>query len=201
MKNSWIGGYEEYKQCQVDLTRKKITVGKVAPWSQSGVIEGISKYVLDHVPSPGFGICHGVRRGHEVEEFRRHIPGRIIGTELCEEAIMSRGVRDLVHWDFNVINPEWVCRADFVYSNSLDHSDRPLKTLEVWVRQLALRGLLFVEWTVWHNRSDNPADCFCATREEYELLISLVANVKTILEFQKNRGKVKRHTFVIVAQG
>ena len=52
MKNSWIGGYEEYKRCQVDLTRRKITVGGVAPWFQSGVIEGISKYILDHVPHP-----------------------------------------------------------------------------------------------------------------------------------------------------
>ncbi|MBK6621188.1 MAG: hypothetical protein IPG32_10020 [Saprospirales bacterium] len=46
----------------------------------------------------------------------------VIGTEISDSASKFSHT---IEWDFHEVKPEWIGRADFIYSNSFDHSYDP----------------------------------------------------------------------------
>lgn len=119
-------------------------------------------------------LCHGARAGVEVRQFKQWIPkdAEVIGTD-----VYAADLTCVVEWDFNLPKPEWVGTFDAVYSNSLDHSPEPGRTLSVWIEQLKPDGLLFLVWTFAHTLEDRPTlpypggDCFGGALHEYIRLV------------------------------
>jgi hypothetical protein len=60
----------------------------------------------------------------------------------------------MVIWDFQKVNPDWVGKMDFVYSNSLDQAMDPKAALSAWAGQLAPGGRIYIEHTMAHSPSD-----------------------------------------------
>ena len=130
------------------------------------------------------GICHGCRNGQEVDSLNLENQMDCCGTDL-----FPREYPFIVEWDFRQENPEWVNRFDFVYSNSLDHSDEPEKTLEVWSNQLRGDGVLLLQWSTSH-RNVEGADCFGASLDEYMILVSKSFNIRDLLWIDDDCCKV-----------
>ena len=59
-------------------------------WAKPDVIYQIAEYIKNNISNPKFGICHGVRRGEEVEHFlnsfkQLNLPDiDVIGTDICD---------------------------------------------------------------------------------------------------------------------
>jgi hypothetical protein len=149
-------------------------------WILEETADIISRYVLVHVPNAKFGICHGVRNGKEVEFFRQKLHIEVIGTEISEW--VAKQLSNVIAWDFHEIKEEWVDNVDFIYSNSLDHSYDPEYCLRQWVKCLSPDGLCFVEWTLAHDGPCSSAECFAASKEEYQTMISKNHKLVDVLE-------------------
>ena len=65
----------------------------------------------------------------------------VIGTEIGDSKASNT-----VRWDFNIQNPKWIRRFDFVYSNAFDHAYRPRQTLRVWAEQVKKGGHIIIEY-------------------------------------------------------
>jgi hypothetical protein len=68
----------------------------------------------------------------------------VLGTEISDTA---KRFPNTIEWDFHVVKDEWKGACDFIYTNSLDHSYKPLAALQGWISCLNDTGLLVVEWT------------------------------------------------------
>ncbi|GAB1363639.1 hypothetical protein MASR1M32_28750 [Rhodobacter sp.] len=91
------------------------------------------------------GICHGTRAGREQKWFRRALRcSGIFGTEISDTATEFPFT---VQWDFHDVNPDWVGKHDFVYSNSWDHAFDPKRAFTSWLGQLRKGGVLLVDYT------------------------------------------------------
>ncbi len=96
------------------------------------------------MPGPAFGLCHGTRRGLEQKWFEERLGCEVLGTEISDTAVdFPRTIR----WDFHETRPEWLGAADFVYSNSFDHSYDPEKALNAWMSCLRPGGVCLIEHT------------------------------------------------------
>lgn len=137
--------YDTYLKIQTGGNKKKID--KV--WAQEDNIKFIADYILSRTPNPAFGICHGTRRGLEQKWFGTHLGCDVVGTEISDTADQFENT---IKWDFHDANPDWLDKADFVYSNSLDHAYDPEKALGAWMASLKPGGLCFIE----HSRSHEP---------------------------------------------
>lgn len=170
--------YQKYIENQ-----KKATIRKFKNvWVCEEEIKIISNYMKEYYKEVEFGICHGVRNGFEVKNFNKLLSNNIIGTEISE---LAADVKNIVIWDFNIKNEEWVNSCDFIYTNSLDHSPDPSKTLEIWFEQLKPGGFLFVEWTDGHSFSPNydaSIDCFLASKNEYKNLLEKNGTILDIID-------------------
>jgi len=133
-------------------------------------------------------ICHGTRSGAEQKYFKECFPDAyVIGTEISETA--SEFPMTVQH-DFTKPEEDWVGQFDIVYSNSFDHSIKPLDTLETWRDQLTTNGRLYLEYA--EKRSVcKRADPLMATEVEVRKLIAK-AGLQTVKEFRsgKNDGLV-----------
>ena len=106
-------------------------------------IAQIAKYIEVNVPNVKSGLCHGVRDGKEVSEFRGCLPGvDILGTDIAMDVDSSTTIQH----DFHYSKPEWKDSVDFIYSNSFDHTNRPSECLDAWMSCLKPHGLCFIEW-------------------------------------------------------
>ena len=126
------------------------------------IVEAITRYTA----FPHAGICHGVRTGNEVRKFREFLGSGVIGTDISNVRFA-----DVIAWDFNRINQEWVDQFDFVYSNSFDHSYDPGKTIGVWAQQLRKQGKLFLHWG-YENYQVNRPNCVAGTKDDVVQLLS-----------------------------
>jgi hypothetical protein len=160
-------------------------------------IENDANYLKNHWPDWEFrvisGICHGARNGLESDEFAKHFPGStVIGTDLFPNSGRSaewhKSKTQVVAWDFSKVNPEWVGKMDFVYSNSLDHSSNPEETLATWIGQLKPDGLLLIQWGDYAD-AIHGGDCFVCSLPEMEQLVSKVGTHVATFEnvCEKNR--------------
>jgi len=155
--------YEEYKRIQEAANIKKIDY----VWATEDNIKLLSDYLMVHIADIKFGICHGSRTGKEQEWFRKHLGVEVIGTEISKTAIQFPNT---IQWDFHDVKQEWVNNVDFIYSNSFDHSYKPIECLDAWVSCIKKTGVYILEWTIGHIKA-KLTDPFGATEAEYEEMI------------------------------
>ena len=121
--------YEKYRRSKED--------GKNSKLDQTWVIESNSKFLGDYIQkrisTGSFGICHGTRSGNEQKWLREALQCEVIGTEISDSATQFPHT---IKWDFHQANPDWISKADFIYSNSFDHSYDPQSCLNTWIDSL-----------------------------------------------------------------
>lgn len=148
--------YDRYKSIQEAGNRRKIE--KVAV--QRSTIELICTFLKEREIASSFGLCHGTRRGLEQKWFKELLQCEVLGTEIASTALQFP---DTVQWDFHERNENWIDKADFVYSNSFDHSYDPKRSLNAWLDQLKDGGFLFIEHSSSHTpEKSNEMDPFGA---------------------------------------
>jgi hypothetical protein len=138
--------YEKYKRIQTEGNNKKI--GLV--WVKEENIQFLSEYIKNKIESPGFGICHGTRRGMEQQWFAKYLGCNVIGTEISDTAVQFPNT---IQWDFHQVKPEWLNAVDFIYSNSFDHSFNPEECINAWMSCLKKDGICIIEHTSGHGIS------------------------------------------------
>ena len=133
--------YDEYVKCQQEANRRK----SKNQWAVEQNIFTLANYIDKNLGNPDkkiLGLCHGVRSGKEQEWFNKHlICAEVIGTEIGNAYALHT-----VKWDFNKVNPDWIGKFDFIYSNSFDHAFNPEKTLVIWSQQLKPGGIILLEY-------------------------------------------------------
>lgn len=158
MKVYEYNDYDHYVKEQIDGNKKKIT----RQFNGQNRI----RWIHNHFPIASNIICHGTRSGGEQKEFLKYYPeAYVIGTEISDTA---KDYEFTVQHDFAVQKEEWVNNFDIVYSNSIDHSFDPDKTITTWKDQLTSNGKLFVEWNIEHNLKSTPMDPFSGSVQEFE---------------------------------
>ncbi len=134
------------------------------------------------LPLPHKVLCHGVRFG--VDSFTNVFNAQVIGTDIFQMVRTSIAVKQFKQWDFRRIKPEWRGQFDMVYSNSLDHSNQPSRTLRIWLDQLNPNGHLIVNWTPYHDKV-YKGDCFGARLDEYYEILAFLGTVVDLLRCRK----------------
>lgn len=155
--------YELYKQAQIEGNKRKIH----RVWAREENIIFLSNYIKSTIGQPGFGICHGTRRGKEQEWFRKHLDCDVIGTEISDTA---EQFPHTIQWDFHETKSEWIDAADFIYSNSFDHTYDPDKCLNAWMSCVRKSGICILEHTSGHERA-SQIDPFGAPISQMPYLI------------------------------
>ena len=188
--------YDKYLKIQTKGNKEKIR----NVWVIEENIAFLSNYIKNAVPSPEFGICHGVRRGKEQEWFRKHIGCEVIGTEISDTA---ESFPNTIQWDFHETRPEWIGEVDFIYSNSFDHSYDPEKCLNAWMSCIKKGGLCIIEHTDDHGPSGaSELDPFGADIIQYPYLITTWGNgaygVRQIVQAPKMHETVKYIYFIVI---
>lgn len=158
--------YQLYKSIQEAGNKRKID----RSWATEEDMAFLAKQIKKRVAAPFFGICHGTRRGLEQKWLAENLGNiEVIGTEIAETA---KDFPNTVQWDFHEENPEWVGKADFVYSNSFDHSYDPKKSLSAWMRSLKPGGVCILQHSEDHTPdSVNELDPFGASLDALPYLI------------------------------
>ena len=130
--------YSRYREAQQEANKNKLHW----TWVVEDNIEFLADYIRRHIAHPRFGICHGTRRGKEQEWFGKYLHCDVIGTEISESAT---DFPNTVRWDFHDENPAWLNKADFIYSNSFDHTHSPEACLNTWIKSLRVGGYCILE--------------------------------------------------------
>ena len=162
--------YEKYRKAQVDGNHTKIDNN----WTYKPAIEMLSGYIVAKIGIPKFGICHGTRRGNEQLWFRQFLgmDVEVIGTEISDTA---KQFPYTVQHDFHEQRLEWIGKADFVYSNSWDHTYDPNKAFHVWMESLRPGGIMLIEHSMGHlPEYTSEMDPFGVTFRE---LVEFIDNV------------------------
>lgn len=137
MKTYKYKSYDQYVKCQRAAYKKKIK----NVWAKEENIKAIAQALKKR--NPEFGICHGVRQGHEAKWFRKYLEGCIIlGTDIGKPLHKNF----IIQHDFNRQLQIWINKFDFLYSNSFDHAYRPENTFRVWVDQVKPGGIIILEY-------------------------------------------------------
>lgn len=133
--------YETYVEVQTAGNKAKLR----RQFVKRSHVDRLAAYLRERGVAVTAGICHGTRAGREQRWFRKALAcDGIFGTEISETAT---GFPFTVQWDFHDVNPEWVGRFDFVYSNSWDHAFDPQRAFAAWLGQLRPGGLLMLDYT------------------------------------------------------
>ncbi len=133
--------YETYRKMQAAKNRKEIDI----LWAKEANMQRVGEYLLSRM-KPTVGLCHGAKKGTEVEWLRKCLPNcQILGTDISETARDFPGT--MIQWDFHEAKEEWIGSTDFIYTNALDHSYDPEKALNAWVSCLRPGGAIVVEWS------------------------------------------------------
>ncbi len=171
--------YGEYVKAQIKKNKNKLN----NVWIQTKELNSITTHIKKNIPNPNFGLCHGVRNGREVTAFKKRLKIAIIGTEISPTA---EQFEDVILWDFHNVKDQWVDSIDFIYSNSWDHSYKPEKCLDQWMKCLKRSGVCYIHWIV--SKKLSAADCFISSIEECRNLITKKYDI--IDEFTPIKGRV-----------
>jgi hypothetical protein len=185
-----FSSYEDYIAIQEQANKVKLE----RVWVSRQEMESLIAHIRRSVPGARFGLCHGVRNGWEVAQFREGLGIEVIGTEISETANRFPHV---IQWDFHQVKPEWLGSVDFVYSNSLDHSFDPASCLDAWVNCLATNGRVLLHWSPEHDVdrfANDGADSFQASRKGY---VKLITKRHCLLEVLEMPGQQGRCVFVV----
>lgn len=198
-------GMTLYEYPDYDTYRAVQTAGNKAKLKRQFVKEShvvtLSAAIDAAIGPVSFGLCHGTRRGLEQAWFTAHLKGnpKVLGTEISDTAT---DFPNTVQWDFHDSNPDWLGRADFVYSNSWDHAFDPGRAFAAWMESLRPGGWLLLD----HNRnqapeSANALDPFGVT---YERLIAMleaqfdgIARLMPVIDTRKTNPDYKVRTVVL----
>lgn len=172
--------YDDYVAAQVEGNQRKLRNSYVDPNSLDrlvGVL--VEKYNL----SPAKVLCHGTRRGLEMEYFidsfkSRGIDIEITGTEISPTAT---NYPNTIQWDFHNVKDEWVNAIDLIYSNSFDHSYKPTECLDIWMSCVSDIGKCVLEYSYECDTKYGRTDPFGATLDEYKEFISKKYNIDEII--------------------
>jgi len=186
MKQEKYNSHNQYRKAQKQGYRFKISRNPKGHFAVAEELDFIVKsYEGKNIQG---GLCMGVRNGWEV----RYLRGKTNSENICGVEIGDIPKKDfgiILQADFHDLIRYWVGNADFVYSNSLDHSFNPRMALGVWEKYLKPGGSMFISWTPWHNEehtSMKHGDIFGANLDEYTALINQVCNVVGVHEFKKD---------------
>ncbi len=161
--------YETYREIQNVGNKLKIDY----QWVGRTHLERVASMVREFSGiKTHFGLCHGTRRGNEQLWLSQILGGemQVIGTEIADTA---KDFPNTVQWDFHVENPEWIGKADFVYSNSWDHSYDPELAFGVWIDSLRPGGVLVLDWTEGHSETGvTEMDPFGATLDHLQSMLN-----------------------------
>ena len=81
-----------------------------------------------------------------------------------------------IQWDFHNAHPDWIKRADFIYSNPFDHSYDPEACINTWVNCFRPGGLCVLELSDYHGAEKvSMTDLFGADIEVMPYLLTLWA--------------------------
>jgi len=148
--------YQRYVAAQCEANTRKLHL----VWAMEENIGFLSGYLRGRIRQPKLGLCHGTRGGQEQAWFRKYLMGcEVLGTEISPTA---EQFPHTIQWDFHLPRPEWTGRADFVYSNALDHAHDPHRALQVWAESLQPNGLCIIEHTSGHSAGASAIDPFKA---------------------------------------
>lgn len=165
--------YDSYVHSQHQADRWKSKRVGFSPKEMESIVR---RYRTLYDSDPQSILCHGVRYGQELDEFRRLCPNAAVhGTDL-----FRRNRDDITEWDFHQPNDAWLGQYNIVYSNSLDHAYDPGLCIKVWLEQLQSRGLLCVQWNSW-DISTRGGDCFGGHLHEWIQLIDEISPVECLL--------------------
>ena len=157
--------YELYRDVQNRGNKKK----SQAVWVREENIAFLAHYLKRNVKEIQFGLCHGTRRGKEQEWFNKYLGCDVLGTEIADSAAEFPNT---IQWDFHQVKTEWLKAADFIYSNSLDHSYDPEACLEAWMSCIKPGGVCILEYTSNHDSKHvTQLDPFGAELEQMLALI------------------------------
>jgi len=188
VKQEKYDSHSQYRKAQKQGYRFKLSRNPEGHFAESEELDFIVK--SDVGKPPIFGLCMGVRNGWEVRYLQKDFIGQAIyGVEIGD--IPKEHRHFILQGDFHDLVPRWIERANFVYSNSLDHSFNPRMALGVWEKYLKPGGSMFISWTPWHDvdhTSMKHGDIFGASLEEYTDLINIVTNINVVgmQEFKKD---------------
>ena len=154
--------YDEYKTVQVHNNRHKLDCVFV----KKETIEFVATGLKEKLGTVRSGLCHGTRNGTEIQWFKEFLNNpQILGTEISDTATQFP---DTIEWDFHDVKKEWIGRYDFIYSNSLDHSYKPVECFANWMKCIRQGGYCVLHWTPEHSvTGHNGSDPFAATLGEY----------------------------------
>jgi len=146
MKQQPPTNYNEYRKLQVDANVRKLH----RVWATPDEMRRVADAIRANTPEPTLGLCHGARNGQEVRLLLEELPeaARVIGTDISPTA---DAIEHMTTWDFHDPNPDWHGRADFIYSNSWDHTYDIDRIAHVWAGTLAPGGTLILHWTRHHD--------------------------------------------------
>lgn len=198
LKNDGTFDYRKYRQTQEEGNKRKID----NVWVIEKNIEYLAKYIKKQIGNVRFGMCHGTRRGLEQKWFRKYLGKQtnVIGTEISETAT---DFPNTIQWDFHKVKPEWKNKADFIYSNSLDHSYDPEKALNAWMSCVRPGGLCIIEHSDGHHESGaNQLDPFGAHIVKMPYLITKWGKgkygVREILNAPSKKKELDYISFIVI---
>lgn len=184
--------YEEYVEAQVEGNRRKIKNSYVDPVSLTYVMEQLhTRYSL----APKQVLCHGTRRGLEQayikDAFAKHnIESSVLGTEISPTAT---DYPYTIQWDFHQTKPEWIGSIDLIYSNSFDHSYKPIECLDTWMSCLSEDGLCVIEYSGDCDTKSGKIDPFAASLEDYEDFITKKYVIVDVITNEGMQDKGETH--------
>ena len=184
----------EYKNAQEKANKSKLKTS----WVQENEIELMSDWLKEYRPDADFGICHGSRSGFEVEKFREHLNIDVIGTDISETA---NSLPHMIRWDMHDVKYEWINKVDFIYSNSTDHTYDPYLCFKSWFSCLKNDGVLLLHLSTEHFEFDHcSVDCFRATKEEYESMVTKNGKIIDTIETVVIMRGCSRYRFIWVIE-
>lgn len=169
--------YDSYVSAQLNKTDPQLKNSSFQKtWVSEEQIAFLANYLKDRLPfERKFALCHGTRAGVEQQWFRKFLPGiEVFGTELSDRGKQRPFT---IVADFHIVKEEWVQAADFVYTNSWDHTYNLTFAVEQWMQELSPLGALVLHWTpryqqdgtktVWEKGASNVA----ASLEDLERIV------------------------------
>jgi len=201
--SSMFGSYCEYVMAQRSKTDKYlVNESNDYHWAPQQDIYFLGEHMKQilHLPfSNRFALVHGSRHGFEQLWFREVLPEvEVFGTEISPFAKAPF----TIIMDFHEVKPEWHGRADFVYSNTLDHSYNATFAIQQWMKEVATEGFLILEHTKMHTKTyqapNSNVDIFGATLEGYQKLIKEAGNYEVAELLESPTRTEKSAVFIFV---
>ena len=203
--------YEEYIEAQKQTNERKKFMVFVDGYE---IINLVVEYIDSLKLKPKLMLCHGVRNGMELEHFmdgfiqkgytsqkpNEYLGLQIIGTEIGDTALNCRSKymgNYIIQWDFHEVKKEWIGNVDIIYSNSFDHSCKPIECLDTWMSCLTDDGVCIIEFNPGlDDEGVHDADCFAASIDEYREFITKKYNI--INEIDNEPSNTKRRIYLFI---